>query len=79
MTQSQLAEATGMPNSRITELIKERRGITVDGAIRLARVLGPHPQFWLGLQADYDMEEAMKERGAEYEALQRFTPAVQPV
>jgi addiction module HigA family antidote len=77
MTQSQLAAATGLPPSRITEVVKERRGITVDSAIRLARVLGPHPQFWLGLQADYDMEEAVKERGREYDSLKRFVPAEQ--
>lgn len=77
MTQSQLAEATGLPASRITELVKERRGITVDSAIRLARVLGPHPRFWLGLQSDYDMEQAVKERGGEYDALKRFVPSEQ--
>lgn len=74
ITQATLAEATGLPASRITELIKGRRGITVDSAIRLARVVGPHPQFWLGLQADYDMEEAMNERGVEYDSLKRFVP-----
>jgi antitoxin HigA-1 len=72
LTQAQLAAATGLPQSRLTELVKERRGITVDSAIRLARVLGPHPQFWLGLQAQYDMEEAMKSKGAEYDSLQRI-------
>ena len=72
MTQTQLSQATGLPASRLTELIKERRGITVDSAIRLARVLGPRPEFWLGLQADYDMCEAYRERGAEYETLQRL-------
>ena len=69
MTQAQLAKATGLPASRLTELVKERRGITVDSAIRLARVLGPRPEFWLGLQADYDMREAYRERGEEYAAL----------
>lgn len=69
MTQAQLSKATGLPSSRLTELIKARRGITVDSAIRLARVLGPRPEFWLGLQADYDMREAYRERGEEYAAL----------
>ncbi|OYW70393.1 MAG: addiction module antidote protein, HigA family [Verrucomicrobia bacterium 12-59-8] len=72
MTQVQLHEATGIPTSRITELIKERRGITADTAIRLARVLGPHPQFWIGLQATYDLEEAMLSKGKEYDALKRY-------
>jgi addiction module HigA family antidote len=72
ITQAALSEATGLPQSRITELIKERRGITVDSAIRLARVLGPHPHFWLGLQAQHEMEEAEKTRGKEYAALKPF-------
>ncbi|MDP1587075.1 MAG: HigA family addiction module antitoxin [Prosthecobacter sp.] len=71
LTQAALAAATALPQSRITELIKERRGITVDSAIRLARVLGPHPQFWIGLQAQYDLEEAMLAKGKEYDALKR--------
>ncbi|MGV3659395.1 MAG: HigA family addiction module antitoxin [Prosthecobacter sp.] len=71
LNQAQLSAATGLPQSRISELIKGRRGITVDSAIRLARVIGPHEQFWLGLQAQYDMEEALLSRGAEYDALKR--------
>ena len=61
-----LAEATGLPVSRINDLVKERRGITVDSAIRLARALGTSPQLWLGLQIDYEMEEAMRAKGPEY-------------
>lgn len=73
MTQAQLAQTTGLPQSRITELLKERRGITIDSAIRFARVLGPHPQFWIGLQADYDMREALLVRGEEYDKLKRIS------
>ena len=69
LTQTQLAQATGLANSRLSELLRGRRGITVDSAIRLAKVLGQTPQFWLGLQADFDMEEAMQKRKTEYEAL----------
>ncbi len=71
MTQVQLAAATGLPTSRITELLKERRAITADTAIRLARVLGPHPQFWIGLQSQYDLEAAILAKGKEYDALKR--------
>jgi antitoxin HigA-1 len=69
LSQAQLSLATGLANSRLSELLRGRRGITVDSAIRLAKVLGPTPQFWLGLQADFDMEEAMYKRRSEYEAL----------
>lgn len=71
MTQVQLATSTGLPTSRITEMLKERRAITADTAIRLARVLGPHPQFWIGLQTQYDLEEALLAKGKEYDALKR--------
>lgn len=71
MTQVQLATSTGLPTSRITELLKGRRGITADTAIRLARVLGPHPQFWIGLQSQFDLEEAMLAKGKEYDTLKR--------
>ena len=72
ITQAALASATGLPQSRVTELVKERRGITVDSAIRLARVLGPHPQFWLGLQAQFELEEAEQQRGKEYASLKPY-------
>ena len=66
ISQTLLADATGLPVSRINDLVKERRGITVDSAIRLARALGTSPQLWLGLQIDYEMEEAMRSKGPEY-------------
>jgi len=72
LTQVQLSGATGIPTSRITELLKARRGITADTAIRLANVLGPHAQFWIGLQNQYDLEEAMLAKGKEYASLKRY-------
>lgn len=69
ITQTQLAEATGIPVSRINDLVNERRGITTDSALRLAKVLGTSPDLWLGLQADYDMEEAMLAKETEYASL----------
>lgn len=76
LSQVQLSALTGLPQSRITELIKGRRGITMDSAIRLARVLGPHTSFWMSLQNQYDEEQAQLERGQEYAALQRYKPAL---
>ena len=69
LTQSQLAKATGLPISRINDLINERRGITVDSAIRLGKALGLPPQFWINLQVSYDMEEAMLAKQKEYSAI----------
>jgi len=66
ITQTQLAEATGLPVSRINGLVKERRGITVDSAIRLGKALGTSTELWLNLQRAYDLEEAEKTKGTEY-------------
>lgn len=54
----QVAKATQMSQTRISEIIKGRRNITADTALRLARFFGNSPQFWLGLQDDYDLENA---------------------
>jgi addiction module HigA family antidote len=52
-----LAKETKMPQTRISEILKRKRGISADTALRLAKFLGTTPQFWLGLQNDYDLEE----------------------
>ena len=52
-----LAKETKIPQTRISEIIKKRRRITADTALRLSKFFGTSPQFWLGLQNDYDLEE----------------------
>ena len=52
-----LAKETGMPQTRIGDIIHGKRSISADTALRLARFFGVSPQFWLGLQNDYDLEE----------------------
>ena len=58
ISQNALARATGVPQRRINEVVLGKRGISADTAIRLARAFGVSERFWLGLQADYDLEEA---------------------
>ena len=60
ITRYRLAKALGVPAIRISEICSGKRAITADTALRLARALGTTPGFWLGLQADYDTEEAIK-------------------
>lgn len=62
-----LAKATGMPQTRVSEILKERRRITADTALRLSKFFGTSEKFWLGLQNDYDLEEAQRAKGAEFE------------
>ncbi len=53
-----LAIALRVPVTRITEIIRERRGITADTALRLARYFNVSPEFWMRLQMDFDLESA---------------------
>ncbi|HLP47581.1 MAG TPA: HigA family addiction module antitoxin [Candidatus Deferrimicrobium sp.] len=55
-----LAKETKMPQTRISEILKGKRGISAETALKLAKFLGTTPQFWLGLQNDYDLEESQK-------------------
>lgn len=58
-----LAKTIGVPAVRIGEICAGKRAITADTALRLARAFGTTPGFWLGLQADYDTEEAERAIG----------------
>jgi addiction module HigA family antidote len=60
ISQNALARAIGVPLRRINEIVLGKRGITADTALRLSRAFGTSEGFWMGLQADYDLEEARK-------------------
>jgi len=59
LTQSELARRLGVSYPRLNEVIKGRRSVTPDTALRLSRVLGMSADFWLGLQQDWDLWHAM--------------------
>ena len=67
LTQYRLAVDTGIPHSRITAIVAGRRAITPDTALRLARYFGNSPDFWLGLQKEYDLRRAREELGERIE------------
>jgi addiction module HigA family antidote len=52
-----LAKDVGIPQTRVSEILKGNRRITADTALRLSRYFGNSAKFWLGLQDDYDLEE----------------------
>ena len=54
-----LALALHVPVTRISEIVRQRRGITADTALRLARYFNMTPQFWMRLQMDYDLESTV--------------------
>jgi addiction module HigA family antidote len=59
LTQTELARRLGVSYPRLNEIIKGRRSVTPDTALRLSRVLGMSADFWLGLQQDWDLWHAM--------------------
>jgi antitoxin HigA-1 len=60
ISQNALARAINVPPRRINEIVLGKRGITADTALRLSRAFGTSEGFWMGLQADYDLEETRK-------------------
>ncbi|SRR5258705_4624282 len=58
LSQNQLALAIRVPARRINEIVHGKRRITADTALRLAHFFAMSPQFWLGLQMDYDLDVA---------------------
>lgn len=64
MTAGSLARKLGVPRTRIERLVKEVTPVTTDTALRLARFFGTSPEFWMSLQAGYDLKvqgEALKD------------------
>ena len=63
LSQNRIAREVGVPPRRINEIVLGKRAITADTALRLARFFGTSESFWMGLQADYDLEEARRRLG----------------
>lgn len=58
MSARSLAEVIGVPANRLTEIIRERRGVTADTAIRLGKYFGTDARFWINLQVAHDLSKA---------------------
>lgn len=63
ISQNRLARDIGVPPRRINEIVHGKRAVTADSALRLARYFRTSEAFWMGLQADYDLEEARERLG----------------
>ena len=66
-----MAKACGVPRTRIERLAREETPVTADTALRLARYFGTTAEFWMGMQAQYDLERAEDEAAA---SLRRIQP-----
>ena len=64
MTQAAAARALGMSTVRVNELVRGKRGVTADTALRLAQLFKTTPQFWMHMQANFDLNVAMARRKA---------------
>ena len=73
MSASALAIELHVPAPRINDVVRERRAVTPDTALRLARYFGTTPQFWLNLQSAYELRKAEGELG------KKIQSAVQPL
>ena len=67
-----LSKDLKIPQTRISEIIKGNRKITVDTALRLSKYFGNSAKFWLGIQSDFDIENQKKEKEAELNEIKRF-------
>ena len=67
MSVNRLAKALGITAARLNEIVRGRRGITADTALRLARYLGTSAEFWLGLQLEYDLRVARQAKQKDIE------------
>ena len=77
-SQNALARALNVPPRRINEIVLEKRGITADTALRLARYFGTSAELWTGLQADYDLRRARHEKARAIERDVEPLAALQP-
>jgi addiction module HigA family antidote len=66
-----LSKDLGIPQTRISEIIKGRRRISADTALRLSKYFGNSPKFWLGLQDDFDLEEELVTRSQEFSKIKK--------
>lgn len=73
ITAYKLCKATHIPQTRISEILKGNRSVTADTALRLSKYFGNTPNFWLGLQNDFDIEEKLLLKGSDLKLIKRYT------
>lgn len=72
ISQNALARAISVPPRRINEIVLRKRSVSADTALRLARALGTTERFWLGLQADFDLEQTRRALGRSISGIERL-------
>ena len=72
MSANELAKVLGVPTNRLTEIIRGKRGITGDTALRLGHWFGTGPEIWMNLQKNYELRLAEMEIGDKLERIPRY-------
>jgi addiction module HigA family antidote len=67
-----LSKDLGIPQTRVSQILKGNRRITADTALRLSKFFGNSPKFWLGLQDDYDIEEGLRNKSADISSIKTY-------
>ena len=67
-----LSKDIGIPQTRVSEIIKGNRRISADTSIRLSNYFGNSAKFWLGLQNDYDIEEELVKKQKEFDSIRNY-------
>lgn len=70
ISQNKIARAIRVPPRRINEIVQGKRSITADTALRLSKYFDVSESLWMGLQADYDLEQARKDLGKRLDRIQ---------
>lgn len=70
ITAYKLSQAIGVPQTRTSQILKGKRKITADTALRLSKFFGTSTKFWLGLQNDFDIEEEKRNLKKELELIE---------
>ncbi|MDJ0619445.1 MAG: HigA family addiction module antitoxin [Calothrix sp. MO_192.B10] len=73
ITPYRLSKDIGVPQTRISEILSGKRSITPDTALRLSRYFGNSAQFWLNLQTQYDLRQALEENAEIYHRIPKFS------
>jgi len=67
-----LSKDIGIPQTRVSEIIKGNRRVTADTALRLSKYFGNSAKFWLGLQDDFDIEEEERLKSREFDSIEHY-------
>jgi addiction module HigA family antidote len=67
-----LSKDVGIPQTRVSEILKGNRRVTADTALRLSKYFGNSAKFWLGLQDDFDIEKEEQIKSKEFESIEQY-------